>query len=187
MQRSLADGDVRSVLAQEVPDEGPLPQILRLEERRILPARDRVVGVADQEAVGVPVRDLGLAAIGANRRDGKRPLPPGEPAVLRQRDLIPVRALAVVDDRRPALLRQEAGAAVHGVTRERRLELGGLPGPVQQVRAGDVDEAVRPLTPPLMPQDVVQVVDAVQGEGGVRVARRALAARVHQVVVERQV
>ena len=43
------------------------------------------------------------------------------------------------------------------------------------------------LALPRMPQDVVQVVDAVEVEGGVRVARRALAARVHQVIVQRQV
>ena len=48
------------------------------------------------------------------------------------------------------------------------------------------DEGVGKLSPPRVPQDVVEVVGAVQAEGEVGVSGRAVAAGMHQVVVEGQ-
>lgn len=66
----------------------------------------------------------------------------------------------------------------------RRLQLRRLPGPVQQVGAGDADEGKGALPSPLVVEDVVQVIGAVEVEGRVRIARRTESARVHEVKLE---
>ena len=79
--------------------------------------------------------------------------------------------LAVVDGRGLAFFREKSGAAEHAVAGEGRLQFGRLPGPVQHVRAGDVDEgeadrSSRPVQG--CAQDVVQMIGAIEMEGGVR-------------------
>ena len=92
-----------------------------------------------------------------------------------------------VDGCRPSLFGDEPCAAERAMVREGGLQLGGLPCPVHHVRAGNVDEGVRRLALPRVPQDVVEVVGTVQAEGDVGIAGAAVAAGMHQVVVEYQI
>ena len=68
------------------------------------------------------------------------------------------------------LFRDEAGAAVHPVVGERFLQFRWLPGPVQHVRTGDMNEAKGPVALPRILQDVVQMIRAVDTERRVGVA-----------------
>ena len=87
-----------------------------------------------------------------------------------------------------AVLGHEACAATHGMTREGGLQLRLLPGPVQHVRAGDMDPGKAlsglPLDRPLMCQDVVQVIGTIKIESPIRVCRPAIATRMHKVEIE---
>ena len=183
----LAEGHVGQVVPQEVADERPVLQVLRLQQRRLLAAGDGVVGVADEEAIRVPMADLRLRAVRVPHLDGIGLLPGGEPPVLGDGDLVSARCLAVIDGGGLAFLGDETGAAEHAVAGEGGLELRRLPGPVQHVGAGDMDEGERALVLPRMGQDVVQMVSAIEVEGGVRIARQTVAPGMHEVVVQREV
>ena len=80
---------------------------------------------------------------------------------------VPPPALTVIDDRRPALLRVEAGAAEHAVTRGRRRQHGLVPLPVDHVVARHVSEHESPG----IAVDVVQMHPALVVEDAVGVAR----------------
>ena len=90
----------------------------------------------------------------------------------------------MVNDRRLAFSGEKTGAAVHPVTGKRRLQLCRVPGPVQHVRAGDMDIREGSLALPLVPQDVVQVKGAIEMECCVRIARQTLTTRMHEVEIQ---
>src|SRR5262245_21860985 len=102
--------------------------------------------------------DFRFGAVGPAHRNGVWLLPGGKALILRDGNLISSRGLTVIDHRGLAFPGQKASAAEHAMTRERRLELGSLPRPVQQVRTCDVDKTERTLVTPRMCQDVVQMV-----------------------------
>jgi hypothetical protein len=67
---------------------------------------------------------------------------------------------------------------------ESGLQQRWLPGPVQHVRAGDMDKAEGMPVLPWMPDDVVQVINPIKEEGRVRIPRQALATGMHQVNIQ---
>ena len=71
--------------------------------------------------------------------------------------------------------------------REGRLQFGGLPCPVQHVRAGDVDETEGAALLPWVGKDVVQMIYAIKMESSVWIARPAVPAGVHQVATQSHV
>ena len=126
-----------------------------------------------------PIRCFGL--------NGKWVFPGRDLVVLGDGDLIALRSATVVDHCGSAVLGHEACATAHGMTREGGLQLRLPPGPVQHVRAGDMDPGKAlsglPLDHPLMRNDVVQVIGAIKMEGRIRVCRLATATRVHEVEI----
>ena len=81
--------DVGQVVFQEVAEISPVPKIVRFQDGRVPAAGDGVVRVADEETIRIPVSHFRFLPIGCFGLDRKGPLPRGEPAVLRDGDLVP--------------------------------------------------------------------------------------------------
>ena len=84
----LAVDHVGHVAAQKIADERPVLQVFRFKQRWILSAGDGVIGVADEEAIGIPMADLRLGSVQVAHLDWIGLLPRGELVVLRDSDLV---------------------------------------------------------------------------------------------------
>ena len=159
----------------------PPAEVLGFDQCGIAAAVDRVVGAILDPAIRIPVIHLGLFPRGGQRLDGDRFRPFFQLVIQRKGDLVPPRALPMIDHGRFALFGEKPGAAEHAVPGR----LGGqrcrMPFPMDHVAAGDVGER----KPFLVVVDVVQVIPTFVVKGGIGIRRdRTAGARMGQVIRE---
>jgi molecular chaperone GrpE len=127
----VAPGHIGQVMSQKRPHMCPGAQVVRFEQRWILPTRNRIVGAVNHKTIGIPMGDIGHVAVSVMYLEWVRWVPACQLTVGGQHNLVAPRSLAMVDDGRLAVVRDKAGAAEHAVPRKGRLQRGGMPCPME--------------------------------------------------------